>query len=189
MRIVAAHSVSASPGSCRRLPASSPSSSSSRASFRPIRWPCWPARRRRARRSSCLRQKLGLDRPLLVQLVDYYRQLLVGRPRHQPVHDAAGMGRPLCAAAGDHRADDRRHDHRRGARHSARRRLRALPQLGPLDHVLRIVTVAGLAVASFWLALMLQLFFAMELRLAAAAGAASPAFRRRRSPASTSSMP
>jgi peptide/nickel transport system permease protein len=32
------------------------------------------------------------------------------------------------------------------------------------DHVLRIVTVAGLAVASFWLALMLQLFFAMDLR-------------------------
>ena len=32
------------------------------------------------------------------------------------------------------------------------------------DHALRIVTVAGLAVASFWLALMLQLFFSMELR-------------------------
>jgi peptide/nickel transport system permease protein len=33
-----------------------------------------------------------------------------------------------------------------------------------LDHLLRIVTVAGLAVASFWLALLLQLFFAMDLR-------------------------
>ena len=32
-----------------------------------------------------------------------------------------------------------------------------------IDHVLRIVTVAGLAVASFWLALVLQLYFAMDL--------------------------
>ena len=33
-----------------------------------------------------------------------------------------------------------------------------------LDHVLRLVTVAGLAIASFWLAIMLQLFFSMESR-------------------------
>jgi len=31
------------------------------------------------------------------------------------------------------------------------------------DHVLRIVTVSGLAMASFWLAILLQLLFAMEL--------------------------
>jgi len=33
-----------------------------------------------------------------------------------------------------------------------------------LDHLLRVFTVAGLAIASFWLALLLQLFFAMDLR-------------------------
>lgn len=33
-----------------------------------------------------------------------------------------------------------------------------------LDHVLRIVTVSGLAIASFWLAILFQLLFAMELR-------------------------
>ncbi|MEO0821527.1 MAG: ABC transporter permease [Pseudomonadota bacterium] len=33
----------------------------------------------------------------------------------------------------------------------------------PLDHVLRILTVSGLAIASFWLAILFQLFFAMEL--------------------------
>jgi peptide/nickel transport system permease protein len=33
-----------------------------------------------------------------------------------------------------------------------------------VDHVLRVLTVAGLAVASFWLALLLQLLFSMELR-------------------------
>jgi peptide/nickel transport system permease protein len=33
----------------------------------------------------------------------------------------------------------------------------------PFDHAVRIVSVAGLAIASFWAALMLQLLFAMEL--------------------------
>ncbi len=32
-----------------------------------------------------------------------------------------------------------------------------------LDHVLRVVTVSGLAIASFWLAIQLQLLFAMKL--------------------------
>jgi peptide/nickel transport system permease protein len=32
-----------------------------------------------------------------------------------------------------------------------------------LDHVLRLVTVSGLAIASFWLGIMLQLLFAMRL--------------------------
>jgi len=32
-----------------------------------------------------------------------------------------------------------------------------------LDHALRVVTVSGLAIASFWLGIMLQLFFAMRL--------------------------
>ena len=40
---------------------------------------------------AALRVKLGLDRPLLVQLFDYYRQLLKSRPRHQPIHHAAGF--------------------------------------------------------------------------------------------------
>lgn len=31
------------------------------------------------------------------------------------------------------------------------------------DHIVRLVTVAGLAVASFWFAIMLQLFFSLEL--------------------------
>ena len=122
----------------------------------------WRARRRRARRSSCLRQKLGLDRPLLVQLVDYYRQLLSGDLgtslfTTRPVWDdlyarlpatieltivamiiAVVLGIPLGVVS-------------------------ALYRNTIIDHVLRIITVAGLAVASFWLALVLQLFFAMDL--------------------------
>ncbi len=41
--------------------------------------------------------------------------------------------------------------------------LAAIRHNGLLDHVVRVVTVGGLAVASFWFAIMLQLLFAMEL--------------------------
>lgn len=38
----------------------------------------------------------------------------------------------------------------------------ALDHNGPVDHLVRIVSVGGLAIASFWLAIMLQLQFSME---------------------------
>jgi peptide/nickel transport system permease protein len=41
--------------------------------------------------------------------------------------------------------------------------LAAVRHNGLLDHVVRLVTVGGLAVASFWFAIMLQLLFSMEL--------------------------
>ncbi len=41
--------------------------------------------------------------------------------------------------------------------------LAAVRHNGVLDHVVRVVTVGGLAVASFWFAIMLQLLFSMEL--------------------------
>jgi peptide/nickel transport system permease protein len=109
-----------------------------------------------------LRQKLGLDRPLLVQRVDYYRQLLSGDLgtslfTTRPVWDdlfarlpatieltiaamiiAVVLGIPLGVIS-------------------------ALYRNTIIDHVLRIITVAGLAVASFWLALLMQLFFSMDL--------------------------
>ena len=110
-----------------------------------------------------LRQKLGLDRPLIVQLADYYGQLLRGDLgtsifTTRPVWDdllvrlpatieltlaamiiAVAFGVPLGVVS-------------------------ALYRNTAIDHVLRILTVAGLAVASFWLALLLQLLFLMELR-------------------------
>lgn len=39
----------------------------------------------------------------------------------------------------------------------------ALNHNGPIDHLVRLVSVGGLAVASFWLAIMLQLVFSMDL--------------------------
>src|SRR5215470_11724392 len=110
-----------------------------------------------------LRQKLGLDQPLLVQLAQYYKQLLSGdlgtslfttRPVWEDLSarlpatielTVAAMllsiviGIPLGVIAALHRNRF-------------------------VDHFLRVVTVAGLAVASFWLALMLQILFSMDQR-------------------------
>src|ERR1051326_4052724 len=110
-----------------------------------------------------LRQKLGLDQPLIVQLVQYYKQLLSGdlgtslfttRPVWEDLSArlpatieltvaamlvSVVLGIPLGVVAALHRNRF-------------------------IDHLLRVITVAGLAVASFWLALLLQLLFAMDLR-------------------------
>jgi ABC-type dipeptide/oligopeptide/nickel transport system permease component len=110
-----------------------------------------------------LRQKLGLDQPLLVQLAQYYKQLLSGdlgaslfttRPVWEDLSArlpatieltvaamllSVVLGIPLGVISALHRNRF-------------------------IDHLLRVVTVAGLAVASFWLALMLQILFSMDLR-------------------------
>lgn len=109
-----------------------------------------------------LRAKLGLDRPLIVQLGDYYWQLLHGDLgisifTNRPVAEdlfallpatveltvvamilAVVIGIPFGV-------------------------LSALKRNSLLDHALRIISVAGLAMASFWLALILQLIFSMDL--------------------------
>jgi ABC-type dipeptide/oligopeptide/nickel transport system permease component len=111
-----------------------------------------------------LRHQLGFDRPLLVQLGDYYLRLLQGDlgkslftsrqvsadlfsrlPATLELTLAAmvltvGLGVPIGVLA-------------------------ALRRNSWLDHAVRIVTVSGLAIASFWLAIILQLYFAMELGL------------------------
>lgn len=110
-----------------------------------------------------LRHKLGLDQPLIVQLAQYYKQLFSGdlgtslfttRPVWEDLSArlpatieltvaamlvSVVLGIPLGVIS-------------------------ALYRNRFIDHLLRVVTVAGLAVASFWLALLLQLLFAMDLR-------------------------
>lgn len=109
-----------------------------------------------------VRQRLGLDRSLAAQFVSYLGDVLSGRlgtslytqrdisadllrrlPATLELSLAAMLfavlaGVPLGVLAG---------------RYSNTM----------IDHVLRLVTVAGFAVAGFWLALMLQLLFSMEL--------------------------
>jgi peptide/nickel transport system permease protein len=109
-----------------------------------------------------IRQQYGFDRPLYEQFVIYLGQVLRGdlgssvysnRPVALDIAQrlpatleltfmalllAAGIGIPLGVLA-------------------------AVSHNSPLDHVLRVFTVGGLAIAAFWLAIMLQLLFSMEL--------------------------
>jgi len=109
-----------------------------------------------------LRRQLGFDRPLPVQFVDYVARLARGDmgtsifTRRLIAEDLAHrlpatieltlaammisvlVGIPLGV-------------------------LSALWRNSLLDHALRVVTVSGLAIASFWLGIMLQLLFAMRL--------------------------
>ena len=109
-----------------------------------------------------LRAKLGFDRPLPVQFVDYVGRLLrgdlgVSLYTTRPILDdlrsrlpatieltlvamvfSVVVGIPLGVVS-------------------------AVWRNSVLDHLLRVVTVSGLAIASFWLGIMLQLLFAMRL--------------------------
>ena len=109
-----------------------------------------------------LRHQLGFDRPLLTQLADYYYRLVQGdlgkslftsRPISADLSSrlpatieltlaamalTIGLGVPIGV-------------------------LSALRRNSWLDHAVRLVTVSGLAIASFWLAIILQLAFAMDL--------------------------
>src|SRR5262245_21467503 len=109
-----------------------------------------------------LRRQLGFDRPLPVQFVDYVARLLRG-----------DMGTSLYTTRAI--AEDLAH------RLPATIELTlvamvvsvvvgiplgvvsALWRNSVLDHGVRVVTVSGLAIASFWLGIMLQLLFAMRL--------------------------
>lgn len=108
-----------------------------------------------------IRARYGLDRPLLEQAVVHMRQVLSGdlgnsifsgRPVSEDILQrlpatleltfvalilATVLGIPLGLLA-------------------------ALNHNGPLDQLVRLLSVGGLAVASFWLAIMLQLQFSME---------------------------
>nr|WP_305879981.1 ABC transporter permease [Siccirubricoccus soli] len=109
-----------------------------------------------------IRVKYGLDRPILEQALVHIRQVLTGdfgrsifsgRPVTEEIAQrlpatleltfaalflATVIGIPLGLVA-------------------------ALNHNGPVDQLVRLLSVGGLAIASFWLALMLQLVFAMDL--------------------------
>ncbi|MBI3991859.1 MAG: ABC transporter permease [Candidatus Lambdaproteobacteria bacterium] len=109
-----------------------------------------------------LRAKLGLDKPLPIQLLKYFQGLLQG-----------DMGRSLYTT----RAISADLLHRLPATIELTLAamlvtivlgiplgvISAIRRNSWLDHVLRVITVSGLAIASFWLGIMLQLLFAMRL--------------------------
>ncbi len=109
-----------------------------------------------------VRERFGFDKPLPVQFVNYLRDIAQGNLgvslfTQQPIIDdlksrlpatleltifavliAGLIGIPLGVFCGLHRNSW-------------------------IDHVLRVVTVSGLAVASFWLAMQFQFLFSMKL--------------------------
>lgn len=109
-----------------------------------------------------VRERFGFDKPLPVQFVNYLRDIAQGNLgtslfTQQPIVDdlasrlpatleltifavliAGLIGIPLGVLCGLHRNSW-------------------------IDHALRVVTVSGLAVASFWLAMQLQFLFSMKL--------------------------
>ncbi|WP_199089613.1 ABC transporter permease [Bosea sp. ASV33] len=109
-----------------------------------------------------VRERFGFDKPLPVQFVNYLRDVAQGNLgtslfTQQPIVDdlasrlpatleltifavliAGLIGIPLGVLCGLHRNSW-------------------------IDHVLRVVTVSGLAVASFWLAMQFQFLFSMKL--------------------------
>ncbi|MDX3808532.1 ABC transporter permease [Bosea thiooxidans] len=109
-----------------------------------------------------VRERFGFDKPLPVQFVNYLRDIAQGNLgtslfTQQPIVDdlasrlpatleltifavliAGLIGIPLGVFCGLHRNSW-------------------------IDHLLRVVTVSGLAVASFWLAMQLQFLFSMKL--------------------------
>ena len=111
---------------------------------------------------AALRHQLGFDRPLAVQFADYVGRLLRG-----DLGTSLYTTRPISADL--------------GSRLPATIELTlvamalsviagiplgvvsALWRNSAVDHALRVITVSGLAIASFWLGIMLQLLFAMRL--------------------------
>jgi len=111
---------------------------------------------------AALRRQLGFDRPLPVQFVDYVSRLVRG-----DLGTSLYTTRPIAADL--------------ASRLAATIELTlvamalsvlvgiplgvvsALWRNSVLDHALRVITVSGLAIASFWLGIMLQLLFAMRL--------------------------
>ena len=108
-----------------------------------------------------IRARYGLDWPIAEQALVYLRQLLCG-----DLGSSIFTGRPVLEEI--------------GFRLPATLELTAVALLlatlvgvplglaaaldhnGPVDHIVRVLSVGGLALASFWLAIMLQLVFAME---------------------------
>jgi peptide/nickel transport system permease protein len=115
-----------------------------------------------AEQIDALRTKLGLDRPLWEQFLSYLARVAQGdlgmslfsqRPIVEDLMArlpatlelgisavllAVSVGVPLGVVS-------------------------AVYRNSPLDHVVRVVSVSGLAIASFWLAMELQLLFSMKL--------------------------
>ena len=109
-----------------------------------------------------IRAKYGFDRPLIIQFFVYLKQVAQG-----DFGDSIQSGRPVVTDIGQRLPATLELTFAAlglgvflGVPLGT---LAAVRHNKMLDHVLRFFTVGGIAIASFWLAIMLQLLFAMQL--------------------------
>ena len=117
-------------------------------------------------------ETLGLDRPIYEQFWIYLTQVVRGDFGMSLVFEPAGRRRHRAAPAGDDRTDARRLVFATVVGHHARRRRRGVPQFNCRLSAAR-VSVGGLALACFWVAIMLQMLLLDGAGLAAPARSAA----------------
>ena len=104
---------------------------------------------------------MGLDRPLIVQFLNYVGDVLTGDlgtsvSTGKPVADDLAAGLPGDAGDGD-----ARHHHRRAARRADGRVSPPAGRAGSSTRSIRVVGLLGYSVPAFWLGLVgLALFYA-----------------------------
>ncbi|WP_333834296.1 ABC transporter permease [Rubrimonas sp.] len=113
---------------------------------------------------AAIREQLGLDRPLPIQFVAY-----VGGVVRGDFGVSAYSGRPVSLDIAQRLPATLELTFTAlliaGVGGVALGALAGAWRNSPFDHAVRVVTVLGLATASFWLAIMLQLVFALDLGL------------------------
>jgi peptide/nickel transport system permease protein len=111
-----------------------------------------------------IRTKYGFDRPLVVQFVVYLQQVVQG-----DFGASIYSGRPVATDIGQRLPATLELTFTALALGVAAGIplgvIAAVRHNGPIDHVVRFFTVGGVAIASFWFAIMMQLLFGMELDL------------------------
>ena len=102
-------------------------------------------------------KELGLDKPVWAQYVDWVRQIVTGDLGKSYRYDAAGVGGHPAADPGDARARGPVDAGRGGARRAARRGQRGPPGRARSTTSLRVFSLAGLSMPSFWLGMVIIL--------------------------------
>ena len=113
-------------------------------------------------------QELGIDKPVLVQYVDWLGQILRGDLGKSYRYDLPAWEIIKPLVAGDARAG-RPLDDRRGLLGVPTGVISAVRQDGALDYALRVFSLAGLSMPSFWLGMVIILLAGVVVRLDPAA--------------------
>ena len=114
--------------------------------------------------------ELGLDRPVWQQFLNYVGNVLRGDLGVSTTTGQKVLTDLLTVFPGDNRAGDRRVAGRRSASAFRSGIIAAVKRGTIIDHIARLVGLAGSSIPSFWLALMALLLFYAKLDWFAASG-------------------